>query len=240
MQTISNTHIHCCCVQDTILVIPPYPYCIEEVPQDVLLERTVGMLVPSFSLPATCVQRVGDPLGIEPTALALMTSFTTWSSSVPLTSWSCLPAGRVLGWPNCMSPSQLSACMWLQLPAWWAEFHRSPCSWLVTQSLPFLTSTVNSFSCSELRLTGVARLVGPDGKWNVICDSVETCLYHVHTSILLHVHTHTWCIQIYVFMKVHESVCTMYIQIYIFINMYVHATYHYKTSCTCTYMFMNS
>ncbi len=27
-----------CCVQDTILVIPPYPYCIEEVPQDVLLE----------------------------------------------------------------------------------------------------------------------------------------------------------------------------------------------------------
>ncbi len=27
-----------CCVQDTILVIPPYPYCMEEVPQDVPLE----------------------------------------------------------------------------------------------------------------------------------------------------------------------------------------------------------
>ena len=27
-----------CCLQDTILVIPPYPYCIEEVPQDVHLE----------------------------------------------------------------------------------------------------------------------------------------------------------------------------------------------------------
>ena len=27
-----------CCLQDTILVIPPYPYCIEEVPQDVPLE----------------------------------------------------------------------------------------------------------------------------------------------------------------------------------------------------------
>ena len=26
------------CVQDTILVIPPYPYCIEEVPQDVPLD----------------------------------------------------------------------------------------------------------------------------------------------------------------------------------------------------------
>ena len=27
-----------CYLQDTILVIPPYPYCIEEVPQDVPLE----------------------------------------------------------------------------------------------------------------------------------------------------------------------------------------------------------
>jgi hypothetical protein len=27
-----------CCVQNTIIVIPPYPYCIEEVPQNVPLE----------------------------------------------------------------------------------------------------------------------------------------------------------------------------------------------------------
>ncbi len=33
-----HLYILSCCVQDTILVIPPYPYCIEEVPQDVPLE----------------------------------------------------------------------------------------------------------------------------------------------------------------------------------------------------------
>ena len=33
--------------------------------------KSVGMLVPSFSLPATCVQRVGDLQRIEPTYAAL-------------------------------------------------------------------------------------------------------------------------------------------------------------------------
>ena len=47
------------CVQDTILVIPPYPYCIEEVPQDVPLEDCwyAWPLCPSFSLPASSVHR---------------------------------------------------------------------------------------------------------------------------------------------------------------------------------------
>ena len=48
--------------------------------------KTVGMLVHSFSLPATCVQRVGEPQGIKPTPTALMSSVTTWSSSAPLRS----------------------------------------------------------------------------------------------------------------------------------------------------------
>ena len=48
--------------------------------------KTIGMLVCSFSLPATCVQRVGEPQGIKPTPTALMTSVTTWSSSAPLRS----------------------------------------------------------------------------------------------------------------------------------------------------------
>ncbi len=119
--------------------------------------KTVGMLVNSFSLPATCVQRVGDPQRIRPTAAALMSFVTTWSSSAPLRSWNCLSAGwwRVLGWPSCMSPSQLHACMWLQLPIWWAEFHWSPCSWakswLVTQPLPFLTSTDSTRGLASLQ-----------------------------------------------------------------------------------------
>ena len=48
--------------------------------------KTVGMLVSSFSLPATCVQQVGDPQRMHPTDAALMTSVTTWSSSAPLRS----------------------------------------------------------------------------------------------------------------------------------------------------------
>ena len=50
--------------------------------------KTVGMLVRSFSLPATCVQRVGDPQleRMHPTDAALMTSVTTWYSSAPLRS----------------------------------------------------------------------------------------------------------------------------------------------------------
>jgi hypothetical protein len=43
--------------------------------------------------------------------------------------------------------------------------------------------------------------------------------------------------------RIHQSLVfsfSMYIQIYIFTNMYVHATYHYETSRTWIYMFMNS
>ncbi len=44
--------------------------------------KTVGMLVHSFSLPATCVQQVGDHQRMLPTDAAQMTSVTTWCSSV--------------------------------------------------------------------------------------------------------------------------------------------------------------
>ena len=46
----------------------------------------VGILVCSFSLPATCVQREGDPQRMQTTETALMTAVTTWSSSAHLRS----------------------------------------------------------------------------------------------------------------------------------------------------------
>lgn len=167
-----------CCLQDTILVIPPYPYCIEEVPQDVHLE-------------------------------------------------------------DCWYAHQHLAFMWLLQPTWWAEFPWSPCSWLVTQPQPFLTSTASTrvlaslqaavtlqmqmesvaamcmrwtSGCgdlhvasrawvvcqlrrlmtgrmllkryglsAELRLAGVARLIGPDWKWSVVVNKVHTSTYCVCT-----------------------------------------------------------
>ena len=50
--------------------------------------KTVGMLVHSFYLPATCVHRVADPPKMPPTDLALMTSITTWSSWQATPGWS--------------------------------------------------------------------------------------------------------------------------------------------------------
>ena len=153
--------------------------------------------------------------------------------------------------------------MWLLQPTWWAEFHWSPCSWLVTQPLPFLTSTASTKiffllpsgqlwhcssgwpawqqyawgkvlvtsgcgsldvasrawvvchvrrlmtwgrrllcrrgACAEPRLAGVARLIGPDGKWSVV-------------------------------VKLYRRVCTMYKHIYTFMNVYVPCTYIYMKS----------
>ena len=48
--------------------------------------KTVGMRDRSFSLPATCVLRVGDPQRMHPTDVALMTSVTTWYCLAPLRS----------------------------------------------------------------------------------------------------------------------------------------------------------
>ncbi len=62
-----------CCVQDTILVIPPYPYCIEEVSHNVLLEdcwyACLQLLFTCYLLP-----KGGRPQRRGSTAAALMTS----------------------------------------------------------------------------------------------------------------------------------------------------------------------
>ncbi len=54
--------IQLCCVQDTILVIPPYPYCIEEVNKDVPLEDS-GCWYARPQLLFTCYVR---PMGGRP------------------------------------------------------------------------------------------------------------------------------------------------------------------------------
>ena len=61
--------------------------------------KTVGMITPSSSLPATCVQRMAGSRRIRITDWSLMMSFTIWSSSAPLRSSSCPSVGlwSVLG-----------------------------------------------------------------------------------------------------------------------------------------------
>jgi hypothetical protein len=59
---------------------------------------TVGMLVSSFSLPATYVQRVGDPQRMHPTDAALMTChhlvfFSTFEELKLPISWQIVRAG---------------------------------------------------------------------------------------------------------------------------------------------------
>ena len=66
-----------CCLQDPILVIPPYPYCIEEVPHDVPLEDC-WYACPQLRFTCTFVQNMEEPRRIQLTDTALMTSMSTW------------------------------------------------------------------------------------------------------------------------------------------------------------------
>jgi hypothetical protein len=61
------------CVQDTIIVVSPYPYCIEEDRNDVPL-GTVAMPVSSSSSPAISVQRMEDCQKTQTTKQAQMIS----------------------------------------------------------------------------------------------------------------------------------------------------------------------
>ena len=117
--TCLHLYIELFCVQDTSLLSLLIPSALKRFPK-MSLWNNVGVLVPSFSLPDSPVHRGGDLQRIHPTDAVQMTSLNTGSSA------------------------QLPTCMWLLLPTWWAEFHWSPCSWLVTQPLPFLTSTAST------------------------------------------------------------------------------------------------
>ncbi len=137
--------------------------------------KTVGMLVSSFSLPATCVQREGDPWRMQTTDTALMTSVTTWSSSAHLRSWNFPSAGRwsVLGWPSCMRRLlyERPSCMRGQEGLY---------------ERPRRLQLRRSGSCAEQRLAGVARLIGNDGKWSVVVNihrRVCTVSIHISTSM---------------------------------------------------------
>ncbi len=74
-------------MQATILVVPPYPYCIEDVNVDVPLEDCwyvrQQLLFICYLHP---MGASGRPQKMHPTDAALMTSLTTWSSSAPLRS----------------------------------------------------------------------------------------------------------------------------------------------------------
>ena len=84
------------CVQDTIVVVPPYPYNLEEDDPRITVMfpwKIVGMRVPSSSLPAFCVQRMDDCPKTQHTNPAQMILCLNWCSSAPLKSSSCPSRG---------------------------------------------------------------------------------------------------------------------------------------------------
>ena len=83
------TNLLHCCVQDTIVVVPPFPYCIEEDRHDVPLEDCWYARPQLFF---TCVMRPknGRLPKTNAAKMALMTFVTPWFSSVPLKSLTCL------------------------------------------------------------------------------------------------------------------------------------------------------
>ena len=89
-----------------------------------------------------------------------------------------------------------------------------------------------SWACTELRLAGVARPIGPDEKWSVAVKMyIRLCTMFIHIRYI------------------HEHVCTMYMQIYryswtckyhvhtiIFVHVHVHTRlWKFVIACTCTY-----
>ncbi len=99
----------------------------------------------------------------------------------------------------------------------------------------YMQCTYMSGTCGELRLAGVARLIGPDGKWSVgvklyrrVCtmsihiftfmnvyvpctykyDNSCTCMYMLHTFIYIHVHVYHMYIHVHEFMNLYKHVQT--------------------------------
>ncbi len=86
-------YIQLSCVQDTIFVIPPYPFCIEESMRrfpTMFRCKNVGNLLCSFFLPATCDQRVRDLQRMHPTNadirhhLAFLSTFEKLNLNLPI------------------------------------------------------------------------------------------------------------------------------------------------------------
>jgi hypothetical protein len=114
-----------CCLQDTILGVPPYPYCIEELSQDVLLEDCWYAHLQLLFTCYLCLTGGRPPKNASyrccPDDLSNHRDMVTFEELKLPISWPMESAGMTKLYEP--FPTQLHACMWLQLRAWWAEFH---------------------------------------------------------------------------------------------------------------------
>ena len=162
-------------------------------------------------------------------------------------------------WPSCMSPRQPLACMLHQQPIWLEEFHWSPCSWLVTRPLPFLTSTASTRGLAFLwesvtlqqRMAGVAAMrtrgcgnLGVASRAWVVCQlkrlvprrrqlrrSVSCAEQRLAGVARLIGNDGIWSVVV----NIHGRVCTVSIHISTSMNLSVTCTYKDNISCTCMY-----
>ena len=148
------------CEQDTIVIVPPYPYCIEEDHHDVPLEECWFARPQLFfkcylrpkngRLPRNGTYKAGPGIYkyilVHHSILFLtiayqMISCTVLYSSTPLRSWICPSRDqwRNQGWSSCTNHPQHRVCTWLLQKTWWAESPSCRCFWLVTPLLRSLT-----------------------------------------------------------------------------------------------------
>jgi hypothetical protein len=126
-----------------------------------------------------------------------------------------------------------------------------------------------SRASTELRLAGVARLIGPDGKWSVVVNKVHTamysvctlhilvctCIYHVRLEIVMlegvecssRLTVPGWCILQSYTNSLQAGCCQNSIEdwkLYIRVSQcmyHVHAyIYIHKHVCTYTWIYINS
>ena len=153
-----------CCLQDAILVIPPYPYCSEEVPQDVPLEdcwyARPQLLFTCYLRPkhGRAPKNPNYRYGPDDIHKHLVFFSTFEELKLPISG----PMERA-GVTKLYEPSPTpclsgSGC---------GDLHVASSAWVVCQLRRLMTGRMlpKRYGLSaELRLAGVARLIGTDWK----------------------------------------------------------------------------
>ncbi len=163
------------CVQDTILVVPPYPFCIEEDRHDVPLE---DCWYASPQLFFTCVLRPKDgrlpksrTYKTDPNDIVYTLVFFSTFEELKLPIKGPMEDAGVI---KLYEPSPTPASTWPMSTLWWAEFLLFHCFWLVTRLQQSLTYSASA-RIQASRMAAPTWLQRTDGGAAMSMGSTSGC-----------------------------------------------------------------
>ncbi len=139
------------CVQDTILVVPPYPYCIEEERHNVPLE---DCWYASPQLFFTCILRPND--GRLPKNRTYKTGPDDIIYTLIFFSTFEEPIKGPMEDAGVIKLYETPASTWQMSRIWWAEFHLSHCFWLVIRLQQSLTMRLTCSASARIQASRTA------------------------------------------------------------------------------------